>query len=52
MPSFSLLLPPTDGGCITNVFIDNHKRVDRASQQAGTYISGGAAVSGRGGGRR
>ncbi|QRX95561.1 hypothetical protein [Streptomyces sp. A1-5] len=52
MPSFSLLLPPTDGGCITNVFIDNQKRVARASQQAGTYISGGTAVSGRGGGRR
>ncbi|ANZ14294.1 membrane protein [Streptomyces noursei ATCC 11455] len=51
MPSFSLLLPPTDGGCITNVFIDNRKRIDKAVQSAGTYISGGGAAVGRGGRR-
>ncbi|MGW1373017.1 hypothetical protein ACWD6P_01895 [Streptomyces sp. NPDC002446] len=44
--SFSLLLPPD--GCVTNVFIDNHKRVDIVKQRAGGDIDD-TVVTRRGG---
>ncbi|GAA2682825.1 hypothetical protein [Streptomyces lunalinharesii] len=50
-PSFSLslLFPPTDG-CRSDVAIDNHKRITKVVQRAGTSING-TDVDGRGRGR-
>ncbi|MEU9124188.1 hypothetical protein AB0C96_30750 [Streptomyces sp. NPDC048506] len=47
--SFSLLFPGGEG-CRTDIFIDNHKRLDLVRQLAGGDITGTTVR--RGGGRR